>query len=68
MTKRMRWDIANKRDKVAMHTTTTRIPVRLDEAFWKAWRENPDAMRADGYRVQKVGGKWRAWIERKGVA
>jgi hypothetical protein len=43
-----------------------RIPVQLDEAFWKAWRENTAAMKAAGYRVRKDdrSGRWTAWIER----
>jgi hypothetical protein len=41
------------------------IPVPTDRAFWKAWRDDRKAMRAAGYRVRKVNGCWRAWIERQ---
>ena len=41
------------------------IPIAADADFWRAWRDNPAAMKRDGYRVAKTSdGKWKAWIER----
>jgi hypothetical protein len=62
----MRWDKAAKRDKFNDDALRGKqiIPVKTDEAFWKSWRGAQTEMRAAGYRVRKVDGKWQAWIER----
>ena len=64
MTKRMRWDLATKRQAARAPMTVERIPVKADESFWTTWRDDPDAMRAAGYRVRKVDDRWQVWIER----
>jgi hypothetical protein len=66
MSKRMRWDIAAKRAKIGDEhcraKQITRVPI--DQTFWKAWRDDPKAMRAAGYHVRKDrNGRWQAWIE-----
>jgi hypothetical protein len=64
----MQWGRATKRDKLnaARLSGQQIIPVPTDRAFWfwQAWRDDRKAMRAAGYRVRKVNGCWRAWIER----
>jgi hypothetical protein len=64
--KAMQWDRAAKRAKV--NDTALRgqqiIPVKIDAAFWMAWRDDQRGMRAAGYRVTKINGQWKAWIER----
>jgi hypothetical protein len=62
----MRWDGAAKRDKLnaAVLRGKQIVPVPIDHEFWQAWRDRK-AMRAAGYRVRKVNGCWRAWIERQ---
>jgi hypothetical protein len=68
MTKRMHWDTAAKRAKVGgeHHTSKQIIPINIDQTFWKAWKDDPQAMREAGYRVKKDdrSGRWIAWIER----
>jgi hypothetical protein len=53
---------ATERDKLdaAMLSGQQIIPVLTDRAF----RDDQKGMRA-GYRVRKVNGRWRAWIERQ---
>ena len=65
MTKGMQWDKAGKRAKLNDGELRGKriITVKTDAAFWKAWKDSPEAMRASGYRVRKVGGRWHAWIE-----
>jgi hypothetical protein len=43
---------------------TVRQSFKADDAFWRCWRDNPRAMKRDGYRVKKINGEWRVWIER----
>jgi hypothetical protein len=38
------------------------IELPLDAAFWRVWTANSMQMRADGYRVFKIDGKWRAFL------
>jgi hypothetical protein len=64
----MRWAQAAKRDQAnaaALRGPKQIIPIAIDQTFWKAWRDDPAAMKAAGYRVTKDrAGRWRAWIER----
>jgi hypothetical protein len=62
---RMRWDLAAKRQRMAQDYSRPKekIPIRCDDLFWQAWRDDRAAMRAAGYRVTKIGSRWHAWIE-----
>ena len=37
------------------------VPVRADRQFWRNWHGDRLGMLAVGYRVRKVGGRWRAF-------
>jgi hypothetical protein len=62
MTGRLNWEKANKREKSSPAPEQFQ-PVKTDAAFWRAWKDDPDAMRASGYRVRKTKDGWRAFIE-----
>ena len=38
------------------------VELPLDAAFWRVWKANSMQMRADGYRLFKIAGKWRAFL------
>ena len=59
--RQMRWRDSKKRDRGRDRMKRT-FPA--DEAFWRAWRDNREAMRADGYGVEKTKEGWRAFIKR----
>jgi hypothetical protein len=59
--RQMRWREAKRRDR---HAPLKGIPIPADAAFWRAWRDNPKAMRTDGYGVEKTKDGWRAFITR----
>ena len=63
----MQWGRAAKRDRVNAEALREKeiVPIKIDQAFWRSWRSDPKAMRQAGVRVTKIGGRWRAWIERK---
>jgi hypothetical protein len=66
MTGAMQWDKASKLDRMHDHDLRGKqiVPIKADESFWRSWRGDPKTMRASGYRVSKVNGQWKAWIER----
>jgi hypothetical protein len=64
MSIKMNWDLATKRERMREKLTKQSITIPTDEAFWRAWKEDPEAMRASGYRVRKENGQWHAWFER----
>jgi hypothetical protein len=67
MSKRMDWRRVGWETKMREHAhgrAKEIIAVPIDALFWKAWQDDPKAMREAGYRVRKVGGRWQAWIER----
>jgi beta-glucosidase/6-phospho-beta-glucosidase/beta-galactosidase len=62
---RMNWD-AVKRDRARYCPgKVERIPVKADQSFWRAWRDDTEGMKRSGYRVFKVGRQWVAYIERE---
>jgi hypothetical protein len=65
---KLRWETAAKRDKLSSEHGRAKeiIPIKIDQTFWNAWRDDPQAMREAGYRVKKDdrSGRWIAWIER----
>jgi hypothetical protein len=44
MTGRLNWEKANKREKSSPAPEQFQ-PVKTDAAFWRAWKDDPDAMR-----------------------
>ena len=56
----MRWTQINKHSRIE-DDNSRQIPI--DEAFWRAWNENPAAMRASGYFVRKTKNGWNAFIK-----
>jgi hypothetical protein len=64
MTKPRNWDYLNKqaRKRARNSVPVTSIPVETDAAFWRAWRDDPKAMRDSGYRVRKTAAGWQAFI------
>jgi len=63
--KEMNWHLASKRrNAMAPRSDARRIPVQPDENFWRCWKDDKSAMRAAGYRVEKIErGGWRVFIE-----
>ena len=53
MARGMQWDKAAKLDKRGAEHKEI-IPVKIDQAFSRAWRDGPEAMKASGYRVIKT--------------
>ena len=38
------------------------IEIPIDKQFWKIWHDDRTAMIEAGYRVNKIDGKWRAFL------
>jgi hypothetical protein len=65
--KAMQWHKASKLARMNAQDLRGKkiIPVKLDNSFWMAWRDDPKGMKAAGYHVRKdQRGRWQAWIER----
>ena len=57
----MRQDETNKHESQGPSTRSLR-EFQADAAFWRAWHDDPKAMRDSGYRVRKTEKGWRAFI------
>lgn len=58
----LKWNQASKR-KLSEFTGIDVKPIPTDDAFWRAWKTDPNAMRAAGVKLRKVDGQWQAWME-----
>lgn len=63
MGKRINWNTANRRESARKFRPIEFKVVPATEDFWRAWRENPQAMRDAGYQVRKTPGGWQVTIE-----
>lgn len=58
---RMNWEAANRRGARDTRRDDGVIEVEANDWFWEEWRADKEAMKADGYFVRKVDGRWRAF-------
>jgi len=57
----MRWDEANKDESNNIRLSSAR-EFPADAAFWRAWHDDPKAMKDSGYSVRKTPKGWRAFL------
>lgn len=59
------WEKQNRLDRARKQIERNRVFFDPDEDFWRAWKDDKIGMRAAGYRVTKVDGEWKVWVEKE---
>jgi hypothetical protein len=61
------YDSVATEKRVRQPRQAKKVPVRVDQEFWRAWHGDRRTMLAAGYRVAKIDGRWQAWSEFHGA-
>jgi hypothetical protein len=64
----LNWERERQRQRQHRDISTARVAQRVEfstprerEDFWRAWQDDSEAMKAAGYSVRKIDGKWIVW-------